>query len=106
MIQSAYQLAARMWYVPRQPGVDLKYRAFIRRFPCVGCGSRRFIEFMHTGPRGLGQKADDSDGLPGCPACHRTGPQALHKVGPAKFQQLHKISFENLRAMFQRDYKA
>lgn len=52
----------------------------------------------------MGQKSDDANGLPMCPACHRTGPRALHKVGPVKFQELHRISFENLRAMFRGQY--
>jgi hypothetical protein len=104
MIQRAYQIAAGLRYIPRRPGVDEKYRRFIRRFPCIGCGSTRWIEFMHTGPRGLGQKADDADGLPGCGACHRTGPRALHRIGPVKFQESRRVDFAELRQMFRTLY--
>lgn len=105
MIRSVFEIASCLRYFPRQPEVDLEYRKFIRRFPCIGCGTTHWVEFMHTGPRGLGQKADDKDGLPGCAACHRTGPQALHKIGPVKFQQLKKIDFSELRAIFQWMYQ-
>ena len=105
MIRTAYAIAAQLRDRPRRPEVDLKYRAFIRRFPCVGCGATRWIEFSHTGPRGLGQKADDKNGLPLCRACHQTGPQALHRIGPVKFQEVKGISFEDLRAMFRRMYE-
>ena len=106
MIRTAYAIAERMWYRGRRPEVDLKYRAFIRQWPCIGCGSRRWVEFAHTGLRGLGQKADDKDGLPVCAACHRTGPKALHKIGPVAFQRVHGFTFSDLRRFFRGMYEA
>lgn len=105
MIHVAYTVASWMRYRPGTPERDWRYLKFIRQFPCVGCGSTRYIEAMHTGSRGLGQKAADRDALPGCPKCHRTGLEALHKIGPLKFQEVHRIDFAELRTMFQRIYQ-
>lgn len=104
MIRTAYAVASRFGYRPNPPERDWQYLKFIRRFPCIGCGATRFVEAMHVGPHGLGQKASDRDTLPGCAKCHRTGPEALHKIGPAKFQALHKISFMDLITYFQGMY--
>jgi hypothetical protein len=106
MIRTAYAIAERIWYKPRLPEVDLKYRQFIRRFPCVACKKTTWrIEFAHTGPRGLGQKADDKDGLPICVSCHQTGTHSLHKIGPVAFQEHYKIEFPELIQMFRSWYE-
>ena len=105
MTHIAYRVGSMIRYRPGKPERDWQYLKFIRRFPCIGCGSTRYIEAMHTGLRGLGQKAADKDALPGCPKCHRTGPNALHKIGPVKFQALYKIDFQVLREMFQGLYQ-
>jgi hypothetical protein len=106
MISTVYAVASRFGYRSNPPERDWRYLRFIRQFPCVGCGrSGRGVEAMHTGPHGLGQKADDRQALPGCPACHRTGPNALHKIGPVRFQELHRISFPDLWVYFQGMYK-
>lgn len=101
---TAYAVASKRLYIQKPPQVDLKYRAFIRAQACIGCGTTRRIEFMHVGPHGLGQKADDRDGLPGCAACHRTGPKALHKLGPVKFQEVHGVSFKRKQREFRKAY--
>lgn len=88
-----------------KPVKDATYLAFIRKFPCVACGATRWIEAAHTGPRGLGQKADDSAALPICANCHRLGPKALHKIGPEDFQLRHDIDFASLIVMFNGFYE-
>lgn len=101
MIRQVYGIAGRIYRIVR-PVRDLHYLGYIRRFPCVACKTeRRYREAMHTGPRGLGQKASDLDALPGCRLCH----QELHAIGPAQFQLKHRIEFEELQAMFQEFYK-
>ena len=88
-------------YKKSKPVRDDHYRAFIRRFPCVGCGTeRRLRDAMHIGPHGLGQKACDLQTAPGCRLCHRE----LHRIGPRKFQERRKIEFPALIEMFQRFY--
>lgn len=61
--------------------VDDAYRAFIRTFPCVCCGSRKWIECAHVGARGIGQKCSDYETLPLCSAHHVQGPQSHHVLG-------------------------
>ena len=99
MIQ-IYGIAGKLFQSVR-PVRDRHYLQFIRRFPCVGCRTNRQREAMHTGPRGLGQKASDEDALPGCRKCHRE----LHAIGPAQFQSRHKIEFSDLTTMFQALYR-
>jgi len=83
-----------------RPVKDSGYLAFVRRFPCVCCGSSRRIEAAHIGPRGLKQKTSDFTALPICFACHQDGPGALHKIGPEAFQRLQVLDFAALQAMF------
>ena len=100
MSEPVYGIAARIYRYLR-PVRSPHYLGFVRRFPCVGCKTeRRQREAMHTGPRGLGQKASDSDALPGCRQCHRE----LHRIGPAKFQQRHNVEFPALITMMQGFY--
>ena len=76
-----------------------RYRAWIRTFPCVVCGSARRIEAAHTGAHGLGQKSDSMKCLPLCERCHRTGPQAYHRSA-ATFAEVHKLDIPNLIEQF------
>jgi hypothetical protein len=105
MIQRAYGIAVGMLYERKAPERNPRYLRFIRTFPCVGCGARRWIEAAHTGAHGIGQKASDLDALPMCHACHRTGPAAYHKIGPVRFQQARGIDFTELRVFFQNLWK-
>ncbi len=96
-----YGVAGKMYEIVR-PIRDSRYLRFIRRFACVGCKTeRRQREAMHTGPRGMSQKASDLDALPGCNSCHRE----LHRIGPMKFQTRHKIDFAELQIMFRGFYR-
>ena len=89
-------------YKKSKPVRDDHYRAFIRRFPCVGCGTeRRLRDAMHIGPHGLGQKACDLQTTPGCRQCHRE----LHKIGRPAFERKHKLDFAGLIAMFHSFYR-
>ena len=38
-----------------------------------------------------GQKAPDSDAIPLCSVCHRTGQQAYHRLGKAAFERAHGL---------------
>ena len=95
-----YSIRPGEMYRGVKPVKDESYKRFIRRWPCIGCGTWRGIEAMHTGPRGLGQKSSDTSCLPGCRRCH----EELHKVGPVRFQEIHQINFDALRAYFQQQY--
>jgi hypothetical protein len=88
----------------RRPVKDRSYESFIRRFPCVACGSARRIEAAHIGPRGLSQKASSFTVLPLCAACHQEGNGALHKLGTERFQIERGIDFAALQAMFNHFY--
>lgn len=65
------QIAPGPVYRATKPVRDAKYRQFVKRFPCIGCGQGWGIDPMHTGPHGLGQKSCDLTVLPGCRKCHQ-----------------------------------
>lgn len=90
---------------PQPPNRDAKYLAWIRKFPCCACGSARNIEAAHTGPHGLGQKADDYKTLPMCLECHRTGKHAYHKIGRIDWEAVQEKSVEELISFYQRLWK-
>lgn len=92
-MKPAYQISPQsLTLLPRSiqhPG----YRKFVRQLPCLVCGQNWSIEFCHIGPRGLGQKASDLDGIPLCRLHHQHGPESLHVLGPIRFQQAHGLEF-------------
>ena len=61
--------------------IDEAYLAWIRKLPCICCGTIFRVEAAHVGRRGLGQKCSDREALPICEKHHRTGPQAIHVLG-------------------------
>jgi hypothetical protein len=66
----------------RKPLHSEARRAFIRTLPCVICLRTRNIECAHTpGERGMGQKADDSLGIPLCSTHHKE----QHRIGWKRF---------------------
>jgi hypothetical protein len=87
-----------------RPAKDAEYLRFLRRFPCVSCGSGRRIEAAHIGPRGLKQKTSDCLALPLCFMCHQDGKKALHRIGPEAFQAVNGLEFAALQMMFNRFY--
>ncbi len=72
--------------LPR-PGRNLAYRAWVRKQPCLVTGVTWNIEFAHTGPRGLGQKANDLDGIPLNREVHRE----YHAWGRVRFESVYGI---------------
>ena len=65
------------------------YLAWIRRCPCVQCGTTRGVEAMHIRSgypeagwpsTGMQTKPSDFRTAPGCAACHRDGPDAQHRM--------------------------
>lgn len=72
----------------RQPRVrDNAFLAFVRRKPCMKCGTTQRVEAAHVrsgypeaGWRstGMQEKPDDCRTLPLCATCHREGPKAQH----------------------------
>src|SRR5438094_1944810 len=75
-----------------KPQRDAKYLAWIRKQPCLVCGTRWRIEASHTGPRGLAQKSSDRSAIPLCARHHRTGDDSYHKLGPRKFSEVHQLN--------------
>lgn len=68
----------------RQPRLfDHGYLAYVRRKPCMACGSRVGVEAAHIryGLTGMQRKPDDARALPLCAWDHRLGPKAQHKTG-------------------------
>lgn len=90
---------------PRKgPTQDEAYLAWIRKLPCICCGTLRFVEAAHVGRRGLGQKCDDRESLPLCAKHHRTGPDAAH-VLQRKFWDHHNLDRHFLVAEYNRQYE-
>lgn len=56
------------------PFRSVEYRRWVALRACVSCARGRpsvRIEAMHFGPRGVGEKTDDTRVVPGCRECHR-----------------------------------
>lgn len=65
------------------------YLAWIRRLPCIQCGTTRGVEAMHIRagypadgwpPTPMQRKPSDVRTAPGCASCHREGPNAQHRA--------------------------
>lgn len=79
----------------RQPRVkDKPYLAFVRRQPCMKCGTTQRVEAAHVRagypeagwrPTGMAEKPDDRRTLPLCRDCHREGPGAQHRMNERQF---------------------
>lgn len=68
---------------------DNVYLAWIRRLPCICCGTTRGVEAMHIragypadgwAPTPMQRKPSDDRTAPGCASCHREGPDAQHRM--------------------------
>jgi len=99
-VRTIYAVAGRLYRIVR-PVRDRHYLSFIRTFPCIGCKTGWKTDAMHTGSKGMGQKASDFDTLPGCRKCHRE----LHQMGAWGFQDRHKIEFASLIPQFHELYQ-
>ncbi len=98
------QVAIGAVYVPRKPQISFRYRAFIRGFSCVACGSLRYIEAAHTGPRGLSQKSNDMTCIPLCANCHRIKPKSFHALGAVRFFEFHGLLISEMIEFFQSEW--
>lgn len=101
MIGKIFSIAGRI-FRSAPPMRDARYLAFVRSWPCIGCGEMiRPRDAMHTGPHGLGQKASDWDAVPGCRRCH----EQLHRLGPVRFQLVHDLDFREAIEALQKSYQ-
>lgn len=101
-MNDAYQVNPGAMYQRQQPGRNEDYLKWIRKQPCVVCGSSWNVESAHTGAHGLGQKSSDLSCLPLCRKHHRTADASLHVLGPVKFAELHQLDIPSLIARFNR----
>jgi len=96
---------------------DEKYKAWIRKLPCVVCERARItsyrwvflrIEAAHVGERGMSQMAPDRQTLPLCVFHHTAGPQSHHRLGK-RFWAFWGFSrfelIENLNARYEQETK-
>jgi len=79
-----------------KPARNPQYLRWVRSLPCAVCGTSRYIEAAHTGPRGLSQKSSDTSAIPLCARHHRTGNDSYHKLGPRKFSEVHQLDIPAL----------
>ena len=89
----------------RGPVRDAGYLQWIRTLTCVACQSEGRSEAAHTADHGLGQKAPDTDAIPLCAVCHRTGPQAYHRLGRAAFERAHRVSCRRVVMRLQAEWR-
>lgn len=76
---------------PEPPERSRKYLDWLKRFPCIACGTdRKPRDPAHIGMHGLSQKASDFDALPLCRACHQ-----LQHASSRRFYA--KLGFEHIR---------
>ncbi len=88
-MSTAYEVRPFAPYQRRKPTKSAPYLRHIRTLSCCACGGTRNVEAMHCGPRGLSQKVDDKDALPGCRWCHKE----LHEMGPVRFAKKYKLDY-------------
>lgn len=55
---------------PQPPSRSKPFLRWLKTFPCVACGSCKWVDPAHFGPHGVSTKADDFDALPLCRTCH------------------------------------
>lgn len=95
----------------RQPRKrDNAYLAWLRRQPCVICGTRERVEAAHVragypsagwAPTGMAQKPDDQRAVPLCAHDHREGPNAQHRANERAWWANHGIDPPDLcRALY------
>lgn len=100
----------------RAPRVrDNAYLAWVRRLPCVCCGSVQRVEAAHIragystagwAPTGMAQKPDDFRVAPLCASCHREGPDAQHRSNERAWWSARGIDPPDLCAALRGAYEA
>lgn len=93
------QIRPRPPYQRCKPVRDPDYRRFIKRLPCVACLRTWHVDPAHTGPHGLGQKADDSNCIPLCRRCHDA-----YGANPRQFAERHQLDIPALIRRFNEFY--
>ena len=53
-----------------KPARNEAYKRWIKRFPCLACGSTYMVDPAHTGPHGFGSRSSDYSCIPLCRKCH------------------------------------
>lgn len=98
---------------PRQR--DNAYLAWLRRLPCVACGSREHVEAAHIRagypsagwrPTGMQEKPDDTRCAPLCASCHREGPDAQHRSNERTWWSARGIDPPDLCRALRKAYDA
>ena len=89
---------------------DPAYLAWLRRQPCVICGTTKRIEAAHVragypsagwAPTGMMQRPDDQRAVPLCATHHREGPDAQHRTSERAWWSAHGIDPPDLcRALY------
>jgi hypothetical protein len=100
-MSQALQIRPGPLYQGSTPARDPAYRRFIKRLPCVGCGTTWWIDPAHTGSHGLGQKSDDYSCIPLCRKCHQE-----YDACPWKFVFKHGLDIPALIQMFRSFYQS
>jgi hypothetical protein len=84
--------------------LDEPYLKWLRKLPCIVCGTDRWVEAAHVGRRGLGQKCSDREALPLCEKHHLTGPCSQHLMG-ASFWVFWNLDRNELIEWFNQRYE-
>ena len=98
----------RSWLVrkPRRyvvPPEILAYWEWVRKQPCVVCGTRRGVQNAHVGMRGLGQLCNGWEVLPLCMKHHARGfPTSHHELGKRFWMFWGLDRFESIRVLRER----
>lgn len=94
---------------------DNAYLAWIRRLPCVCCGTTQHVEAAHVragypaagwAPTGMAQKPDDYRCVPLCADDHREGPDAQHRSNERAWWSARGIDPPDLCDALRRAYEA
>lgn len=94
----AYAVAVTGPPQSRKPIRHPAYLRFVRGLPCAVSGRTWGIEAAHTGPHGLGQKANDLDTIPLAREFHTRGKYSYHVLGRVRFEQHYGVSIERIIA--------
>lgn len=94
----------------RKPVPDEAYLRWIRKQPCLTCGTTYEVEAAHTrvpGQGGQGTKTESASCIPLCPPCHEQGRRehAYHNYGnEAKWAKHHRLDLPAIKADLRRRY--
>lgn len=80
---------------------DPDHLSFVREFPCAACSAPAPSQAHHFGPRGMGEKTDDTRTVPLCGACH----DGFHTTGRLRIggRVLFRLETERLFYLAQVD---